>query len=177
MTPANDNSPRPAEYDAMVVAYRPFIRRYGSRLGVEKGDMDEFVQDVMVVAFERYHHYRPDHYAFTTWLSMLVRNTVDRRNRYGRAKKRYGFTVDVDKVSISTQPNQEEAADLSIALAAMPSGREKTVLLRRAVGEELSEISVDYGISRERVRQIEKNGRNKMQQNLMTRHAPQAMVA
>lgn len=171
MTPANDNTApdvdalRPAEYDAMIVAYRPFMRRYGSRLGVEKCDMDEFIQDVMVVAFERYHHYKPDCYAFTTWLSMLVRNTVDRRFRHSRAKKRYGFTVDVDKVSIAVQPSQEDVADLAKlakALEAMPPGREKAILLRHVAGEEFAEIGRDYGISRERVRQLGWRARSRL---------------
>jgi DNA-directed RNA polymerase sigma subunit (sigma70/sigma32) len=70
--------------------------------------------------------------------------------------------VDLDRgVHIATQPTQDDYAELSATLARL-SGRSGDVLLRIAMGDELGEIANDYGISRERVRQIGEQARTKL---------------
>ncbi|OAM77725.1 hypothetical protein A3840_08855 [Devosia elaeis] len=56
---------------------------------------------------------------------------------------------------------QEASSDLSTLLGAL-TRRERDVILRRAGGETLQEISGDWGITRERVRQIESEARAKV---------------
>lgn len=177
-TPANDNVQRPAEYDAKIVAYRPFMRKLASLRGVQSADMEEFIQDVMVEAFIRYKHYRPDTYKLTTWIIMLVRNVYHRRRLYAQAGGRRGVTVDIEDVTLAVEPDQETLVDLAIAMDALPKDRDGEIWLRRAQGEELAEIGRDFGISRERARQLAARGRQRMERKLaigaMVRHVKEA---
>lgn len=155
---ANDN--RPDWYDAKVTEYMPFIRKLANR-AYRNGNADDLAQDVALMALRKWRSYRTE-YKFGTWLVWVTRATVSDRKALATAKKRHALHVDLDRgVHIATQPTQDDYAELSATLARL-SGRSGDVLLRIAMGDELGEIANDYGISRERVRQIGEQARTKL---------------
>jgi RNA polymerase sigma factor (sigma-70 family) len=161
---------RPQWYDDKVLAHRPVIAWMAKKL-VPTADIDEFIQDVYVLAFYRYSNFNPE-YAFTTWLGMLSRNVATERRRARLTKMRTGRLVDmeqmtgVDNMTLSAPATQDIAADLAIVLEALPKDRDGEVWLRRAQGEELAEIGRDMGIGRERARQLGDRGRQRMERRL-----------
>ena len=161
-TPANDN--RPADYDAKVVAYRPFIHKMARVRSAGNDDVEEVVADTMVLAFAYWRRYNTA-YKFGTWLDLLVRNVVQSRKQKRRVR-RASYHVDIDDTGLASMPNQDESAELARVLAHMPAGRNGRILMQIAMGEELAAIGADYGISKQRVKQIGEETRGKLRATL-----------
>lgn len=144
---------RPATYDRAVTDHIPLMRRIASRLGIK--DRDDFVQDVCAEMFVRWSCHS-DRFKFATWVWICAINVTTKRKIESRALKRSGRTVPMDLCSTmpATAANQEEFAELADVLSRMSGTRDSEVLIRHAMGETLSEIGRDYGIRKERVRQL-----------------------
>lgn len=177
MTPANDNTPRPEWYDKLLVDYLPFARKCANRMR-GNDDADEIVQDFYVDACNRWAAYDHENYKFGTWVWQLIRNAVYNRRNYRRAKMRVGseWSIDTDITNDGaagtdlfrkswmpqTEANQHDYAELSLVLSKLSGTRDSTALVRLAMGDELQDVAVDFGISRERVRQLAERERERL---------------
>lgn len=154
MTPANDNTPapRPASYDAAILDRLPFMSKVAGQ-HVADDQREDLVNDAIVLALRKWSQYRPT-YRFSTWLALMVRKANRERLNKARTQMRAGRTVAIDDVPASEPAQQEVRVDLAAAITAIPGDRDGDMFLRRCMGEDMAEIGVDYGLSRERVRQI-----------------------
>lgn len=177
MTHANDNTPRPDWYDKLLVDYLPFARKCANKMRGDD-DADEIVQDFYVDACNRWAAYDRENYKFGTWVWQLVRNAVHNRRAYRRAKMRTGreWSINTDKTEggqgggdffrkswmPQTEATQLEYAELSSVLGRLSGTRDSQALVRLAMGDELQDVAVDFGISRERVRQLAERERARL---------------
>jgi RNA polymerase sigma factor (sigma-70 family) len=161
---ANDNLPataddsRPAWFDAKLIDYMPAIRKLANKYWRE--DPEEHAQEVMFYCLRNWRSFREDG-GFWLWLSYITRSLAQHKRRSNRAKLDK-VTHSLEKAAMSSlviTPIQLNYVETCQILAAVPKDREGEILLRRANGEELHVIGADYGISRERVRQLEVRGR------------------
>lgn len=174
-TPTNDNTPRPDWYDKLLVDYLPFARKCANRMR-GNDDADEIVQDFYVDACNRWAVYDRENYKFGTWVWQLTRNAVFNRRAYRRAKMRTGSEWSFDKKMPSkfeggddysqdwlcTPATQLEYAELSSVLGQLSGTRDSQALIRLAMGDELQDVAVDFGVSRERVRQLAERERERL---------------
>lgn len=161
-TPANDNTPRPAAFDRDLADHMNFMLWLANRL-VGAHDAMELVNDTSVMALSRWHYFKPG-WKFSTWLGVVMTNVIAERQRTARSRKRAARTVSIDGVDLhlSAPARQDDLAMLAEVLAAMPAGRGGEVLIRRAMGEDLAEIGHEMGVSRQRVHQLEIDGRRRL---------------
>lgn len=150
---ANDNSPRPAEFDKRLATYIPGLRKQAKHYNC---DVDDLVSDTVEHALKSWHTFREDG-GFWWWLKRCMQYVVARRKRIQRPR-----TVAIMNHDAATHPNQEEYADLSRALNSLPVGRDGEIVLRAAMGEEGPEIGARHGIGGERVRQIVRANRKSL---------------
>lgn len=149
---ANDNAARPAWYDQKLVEHTHLIRSIARkrRYGVVA---EELMQDIYVSAMQRWHYY-DDKYEFGVWIRLVASHVIaSQREKAGRIK-RTAKLVTIDDVSPATPPTQHDYAELSETLRRLSGTRDSDVLIRYAMGEELGEIAVDYGVSRNRIHQL-----------------------
>lgn len=164
MQSANDNQ-RPAWYDQKLTEYLPFIRKLANK--AYPRSPDDLVQDVTVLALRKWQSYSDD-YKFGTWLVQLTRNAVSDRKQAASRKKRTAVLVAIDRGGfddskhVASNPNQHDYVELSQVLRRLSGTRDSDVLMRIAMGDELGEIGADYGISRERVRQLGERERKRL---------------
>ena len=150
--PANDN--RPKWYDDKVTEYLPFVRRLVNTQN-QRGPED-MVQDVMLEAMRKWPLYRDD-YKFGTWMALMVGNVISDRRAVAGAKKRQARLCSLDAGGVSnmsTPARQHDQLELSEALRRLSGTRDSEVLMRYAMGEDLAVIGADYGIGKERARQL-----------------------
>lgn len=163
--PANDNAltsvaARPAEFDRQLAAAYPRLLARARRFTT---DPDALVNQAVVDALHRWASFRqtPDnpYYGFFTWLCWVMMGIA---SNHTRAAKVRIVTVSADAMTNppirATNPAQEAHTDLGTLLAVLVP-REREVLLRRAAGEMLSEIAADWGVTKQRVSQIEQEAR------------------
>ena len=149
---ANDN--RPAEFDAMIMAYVPGLRRLARRMTRDRASADDLVTDTIILALSKWRKHRPADGAWN-WLVWTMRSVMSSRKQAMNAAMRTGTVVSIDTVGpLSVSGAQQERAELSEAVHRLRHIRNGEVVLRVAAGETLSEIARDRGVSRERVRQI-----------------------
>ena len=148
--PANDN--RPPEYDAQLLAHMPFVLRLAHKH--RRGDAaNDLAQDIYVSALRRWHYYDPK-YNFAVWIRLVATDLVyKQRESAGRIKRKASLTP-FDDAIVSTPATQHDYAELSETLRRLSGTRDSDVLIRHAMGEDLAEIGADYGIGKERVRQL-----------------------
>lgn len=155
------NDQRPDWYDEKVTEYMPFIRKLANK-AYRNGNADDLAQDVALMALRKWRSYRTE-YKFGTWLVWVTRAAVSDRKTIATAKKRAAVHVGLDRGKyIATPAPQHDYAELSDALRHLSAGRNGDILVRIAMGAELSELADEYGISRERARQIGEQERRKL---------------
>ncbi|PDT76949.1 sigma-70 family RNA polymerase sigma factor [Sinorhizobium sp. BJ1] len=155
---------RPAWYDQKVIDYMPFIKRLAYKAR-RRGGADDLAQDIYVAAMNRWRIYRDD-YKFGTWIVLVARHVIgDQRQKAGRMKRTVDL-VDLDKCVASTPATQLDYAELSETLRRLSGTRDSDVLMRIAMGDELAEIGADYGISKERVRQLGERERGRLRKRV-----------
>jgi RNA polymerase sigma factor (sigma-70 family) len=167
-TPANDNQPRPASFDAAVLEWRPLLRKIASRFEPRRQDREDLVQETIMTALHRWASYRPEA-KLSTWLVFQMRAVVQARRRKPQLE-----TISVDMMqakidnqealgprvmdhftaSVSIPATQAAQAPAMRALAQLGDTRGERALVRLAAGETGQEVANTMGISRERVRQI-----------------------
>lgn len=159
MTHANDN--RPPEFDARVMAYMPGLRAFAGKR-VPREYRDDLVTDTIIYALAHWKNFREDG-GMWNWLIWQMRGIL--KNEATKAavrKKAVTFVPLDDRMSFSVPARQLEHTALSMALDDMNT-REGAVVLRRAMGYSLDEIATDFGVTGERVRQIEAKERGRLQ--------------
>lgn len=162
-TPANDNTARPAEFDRQLAAAYPRLLVRARRFTT---DPDALVNQTAVDALHRWASFRqtPDnpYFGFFTWLCWVMMGIA---SNHSRAAKCRIVAVSADAMTNppirTTNPAQEAHTDLGTLLAVL-APRESEVLLRRAAGDKLSEIANDWGVSKQRVSQVELEARSRV---------------
>lgn len=159
---------RPQWYDDKLIAYMPFARKCARKLA-GSDDIEEVMQDAYADALNRWAMY-DQAYSFGTFISQLVRNSVQNRKAYRMKKKRSGGSLSLDdrqdagmkKNWLSVAATQDDHAELSCVLRHLSGTRDSEALMRRAMGEDFVEIGADMGICRERARQLVERERAKL---------------
>jgi RNA polymerase sigma factor (sigma-70 family) len=151
IAPATEQA-RPAWYDQKLVEHTHLIRSiaYKRRYGVMA---EELVQDIYVSALQRWHYYDEKH-EFGIWIRLVASHVMARQREKAGRIKRTAKLVPIKDVSPATPPTQHDYAELSETLRRLSGTRDSDVLMRYAMGEELGEIAVDYGVSRNRIHQL-----------------------
>ena len=156
MTPANDNTPRPEWYDKKLIEHERYAHKCAYHFAVGE-DHDDVMQDYYELAFRRWHLYQTENQKFTGWVRNLVRRTCYNRRMARSGPKRAGTMVETPEnlpEILSAPAAQHDHAELSEILARLSGTRDSEALLRFAAGEQYAEIASEWGISRERVRQL-----------------------
>jgi len=182
----NNNTQRPAEFDAMLVAYRPFIRKV-IRARARREDLEDLEQETFEDACRRWSTFRGEDYSFATWLAFVARAVIQAHKRYNEAKKRAGaeWSLDTGYTDRSDDngsslhgswlpalpQNQLDYAELSAVLRNLSGTRDSEALMRIAMGDDLQDVATDFGVSRERVRQLAERERGRLRDRQRERMA------
>lgn len=172
---------RPAEFDALVLQWMPFLHKMARRLERNAQDREDLINETVAVVLHRWASYREDG-NFPGWLALSMRECVAalrRRQRRARENEcsydgalRLNFRggdddFNVAKCDMHGEPaRQDNIVELTQVVEAIPAGRPRDILTRLACGDNGEEIGRDYGISRERVRQIGVAERGKLARRL-----------
>ncbi|XHE12424.1 sigma-70 family RNA polymerase sigma factor [Agrobacterium deltaense] len=154
MHAVNDNSPRNPEFDRKLLAYQPALRKLARRIAKHDDAAEELFQQAMLLMLRRHTNCRIE--TFWTWASFCVRNAAQEHIKQNSAVKRSANVCSLtafEKMPGSTAPSQEDGADLFHVISLL-NGRSGKMVLRLAMGETLEAIGKDYGIGKERVRQL-----------------------
>lgn len=154
---------RPASFDILLTEHMPFLRHLAR-------DREDVVQNIALAAMQKWQRYSGD-YKFSTWLGLVAR-AVGADVRVKRdAKKRAARFVGVDAVTASVPASQHDYVELSETLRRLSGTRDSDVLMRHAMGEELAVIGADYGIGKERARQLCERERRRLRKGGAERRA------
>ncbi|KIQ05048.1 hypothetical protein RU07_02290 [Agrobacterium tumefaciens] len=151
---ANDNHPRPDGFDAALEKQLPVLRRYARRLAKTSDAAEELLHEAVADILRRAHTCRME--TFKTWSNWAVYGVFSTMAKARTTQKRTANVVSTSAFSElpgSAKSSQHESAELSSVLGLL-RGREGDMTLRVAMGETLEEIGRDYGLGRERVRQL-----------------------
>lgn len=151
---------RPADFDALLVRYMPGLRSLASKFGRRGEDAHNLVTDTVIEALERWDKFKPDQGKIWTWLYWIMRGIHSNRSiKDKKAIKTSDKSEEVLAIGWPIDANQDDYVELSQTLDYL-KGRDREILLRRAMGDELAAIGKDMGLGRERVRQLEELARN-----------------
>lgn len=169
MTPANNNAPRPAAFDAAVMAYMPGLQKLARRYTKTQEQRDDLVSDTVIYALDKWRNFRPidDGMAgMWMWLSWQMRAVVSNARSAAVNRRKHMTFVSMDDVVTmpSTPAGQEDSADLSVILGQINGLKHGDVLMRRAMGDKLGDIAKERGLSVERIRQFEVGARRQLKE-------------
>lgn len=158
---ANDNIPRPREFDARLEAYLPGLRKLARKLRHDRDEREELLNETVAVVLSRWKGFRPEG-GFWKWISLIMRS-INREMRKKATRRAPAIEIDniSDSIAFSVAPHQEVAVDarkLSVEIL----GRNGDILMRRAQGDKLYDIANDYGISKQRVQEIAEHERKRI---------------
>jgi RNA polymerase sigma factor (sigma-70 family) len=154
MQAANDNNKRDPEFDRKLLAYEPALRARARKIAKHHDAAEELFQQTMVLMLRRHSNCRLE--TFWTWACLTMKNAAQEHIKGLSTMKR---TADVCSLSSfeempgSTLATQESSAELAHVLSLL-TGRGGRMVIRVASGETLEAVGKDYGIGKERVRQI-----------------------
>jgi RNA polymerase sigma factor (sigma-70 family) len=151
---ANDNVPRDPEFDRKLLAYEPAIRKMARRIAKHDDATEELFQQAMLLMLRRHTNCRLE--MFWTWASFNVRNAAQEFIIYNSTQSRSADVRSLDtfeELPFGVDATQHKNAELSAVIGNL-RGREGEMVLRHAMGDTLDEIGQDYGIGKERVRQL-----------------------
>lgn len=167
---ANDNTARPAAFDAAVMAYLPGLKKLAARM-VPREYRDDLVTDTIMYVLERWRNFRGDYTSarggLWNWLQWNMRGVVSNQAVTAKSRKRRASFVPMDGhvYHLATPATQHASAEAREAIDRI-DGRDGDVLLRRAMGFGLEEIGADIGVTRERVRQLEVKARARLKKRM-----------
>jgi DNA-directed RNA polymerase specialized sigma24 family protein len=148
---------RPDGFDAALTAYLPNLRRQALYMAGLRGE--ELLQDALTDMLHLADRCRMA--TFRTWAQIILRRSASNFIRASRQAKRAGVCVPVAE-HIAAQPAQEGAADLAATLAALSTIPDGNVILREAMGDTLTDMGRERGISREAMRQRRELARGRL---------------
>lgn len=151
-TPANDNIPRPASFDALLAKYDGFIRAKCAAYP----DAEDLYQSVLLRALTRWKQYRPNG-KFMSWIGYQIKSQYHEPQRRAKRGEKYPYYAP----RVATDATQEHAADVARAVAGLPTN-EREVISLLAVGFDGGEVGRFRGISRQRVFQIAERARERL---------------
>ena len=141
MTPANDNNPRPAAFDAAVLRWLPFLHRMAREFA--PAAPEDLVQETIATALHRWAGYNPET-SLPTWLVFQMRE----RCRDMRHKARPLLTV----LPESTPAVQEDHVIARQALESVAPKHRPTIAMA-AAGFNQREIAAVEGVSHQAIHQ------------------------
>lgn len=147
---------RPDGFDAALIAYLPNLRRQALYMAGLRGE--ELLQDAVTDMLHLADRCRMA--TFRTWAQIILRRSASNFIRASRQAKRAGVCVPVEHIAV--QPAQEGAATLSAVLAALSTIPDGNVVLREAMGDTLTDMGRERGISREEMRQRRELARGRL---------------
>lgn len=168
---ANDNHPRPDGFDAALEKQLPVLRRYARRLAETSDAAEELLHEAVADILRRAHTCRME--TFKTWSNWAVYGAYSTMAKARNRLKRNACLVSTSAFSElpgGVSSSQQESAELSEVLGLL-KGRDGAMTLRVAMGETLEEIGRDYGVGRERVRQLVERERARVSVLLEARNA------
>lgn len=153
MNPANDN--RPAEFDAMLVAHIPYVRKAVAYRANSSEPREEYVQIVLMKAMERWANYRTSD-SFRQWLKWIVRQTLTNQRSLKKITVAMGGMEDLPQQATGARQHNLLEAKMVVE-AAMQSD----ILSAIALGETTPEIAASRGVHRNAIRQAANRHREK----------------
>lgn len=160
-TPANDNTQRPAEFDARLMAYYPGMRKLAAKY-VPRQYREDLVTDTIMYCLSHWQSFREDG-GFWAWIKWCMRGVVSNQAQAAVARKGLALVNDDFAYAAAATPAaQERYAELSAVLGQLSGTRNGRVVLRRAMGDQLLEIANDIGVTKARVDQIQKAERARL---------------
>lgn len=165
---------RPPGFDAALVAYLPTLRiKARMMLRTNADDAEELLQAATVRILNDAGACKME--TFKVWAQTKLTSVSADRRRYAGQQMRAGIVESIDKMArqssdedlrairvpepCRTAPTQEHSADLSDVLGALRTIPNGDIVLRRAMGELLTDIGAERGCGRENVRQLEAKAR------------------
>lgn len=132
-------------YHAHAGRVRALVRRM---LGGEAGDhMDELTQDVFVQAWRKLGDFRGEA-AFGTWLHRIaVNRCLAHRQQAGLARRRYADDPEPLERAPAPRRSPELRLDIEAAIAALPEGMRRILVLHDIEGFTHEEIAERFGIA------------------------------
>lgn len=148
---------RPDGFDAALIAYLPNLRRQALYMAGLRGE--ELLRDAVTDMLHLADRCRMA--TFRTWAQIILRRSASNFIRASRQAKRAGACVPIP-ATIAVQPAQEGAATLAAVLAALSTIPDGNVVLREAMGDTLTDMGRERGISREAMRQRRELARGRL---------------
>jgi len=148
---ANDNT-------HPVLQWTRLLHKVARRLEPRAQDREDLVQETIAMCLERWASYNPAE-SLPGWLIFNMRECRANLRRQGRVR-----TTSLEDCFShpSEPPRQHHTAELSQAMDRLGT-RNGSFLLRFAMGESTPDIAAETGLSKQRVHQIIKQERNKLE--------------
>lgn len=167
-TPA-PSSPRPAEFDAMLMQYRPGLSSLAYRLGFRGEEREDLVTDTIIHCLKNWQDYRgAAPWEYLRWQMLNICKSYRRE----RERRQRMFVTRNDTPLTGTPATQEHVADLGL-IARRLNGRGGVILARVSVGETFTEVGKSMGISRQRAQQLEREARQRLLVGMGAEQAPE----
>lgn len=141
--PANDNTRRPASFDAAVLQWRPFLHKMARKLESRAQDREELVQETIATALHRWASYR-EGCSLPAWLVFQMRE----RCHAMRRKNRPLLTI----LPEATPATQEDHVIAAQALASVKPKYLRTMTMV-AAGFNQHEIAAAEGVTHQAIHQ------------------------
>ncbi len=176
----------PEEISAAVVRHTPYMRILaGKRARLRQEDPDDALQEVWLAFVRACHSFNPEAGAnLLTWATRLVNQSAIRDWRKGTREKHKHSSVSLDaplrleegvveETSLhdllgvpAKQSDTLQGKELHQAIERLPH-RERSIIRRRFFEDEtLEQVGVEWGLCRERVRQIERVALERLRESL-----------
>ncbi|PDS97547.1 hypothetical protein CO659_12870 [Rhizobium sp. S9] len=154
---------RPDGFDAALVDYLPSLRRQAKYMAGARHE--ELLQDALADMLHLADRCRMA--TFRTWAQIILRRAASNFIRASRQAKRKAICVpEVAASCIGVLPAQEGAVTLRQTLAALATIPDGETVLREAMGETLTDMGRERGISREAMRQRRELARGRLNDKL-----------
>ncbi len=138
-------------YKALLRSVAPYLRTLARRCGIETGDTEDAVQDILLTLHSIRHTYDPAR-PFGPWLVAVARHRLgDRLRRQGRRLVRETALTEFHETFSDDQANQQdrlaEGRSLHAAIAELPAGQRQAVEMLRLEELSLKDASARSGQS------------------------------
>ena len=152
---------RPPGFDAALTAYLPSLKRQAKYMAGAR--CEDLLQDALTDMLHLADRCRMA--TFRTWAQIILRRAASNHIRKSRQAMRCGVTVpEAAAYRIGTIQNQDDAATLSRVLSLLSTIPDGEAVIREAMGDTLTDMGRERGISREAMRQRRELARGRLMQ-------------